>query len=301
MSPTDAELRIRTPRGQELAATYSAATGHQRAPAVLLCQGLSGVRGLVLPTVAQRLSAAGIASLRFDYAGFGDSTGDRGWVRPADRIGDAAAAFAAMAGQSGVDPSRLGVYGHSYGGATAIGLAADELRVRAIVTVSAPGSGTSLLRSARPAWEWVDFCRRVEAEMAAVASGAQPTLVPVEDILPFSPAFEAAYARLKAEQGGSSALSAGPGKTHFFLATVADMLRSHPESDAMRLSHCPLLMINGAMDDTVPLDIVEPVFRAAPGPKRWRIVSSADHNALDTPVELNKALDDVLAWFQSYL
>jgi predicted alpha/beta-hydrolase family hydrolase len=38
-----------------------------RGPAVLLCQGLSGVRQLVMPEVANAFAAKGIASLRFNY------------------------------------------------------------------------------------------------------------------------------------------------------------------------------------------------------------------------------------------
>lgn len=48
----------------------------QQAPAVILCHGYAGHRNdCILPRLAAELSTAGIASLRFDYAGNGASEG----------------------------------------------------------------------------------------------------------------------------------------------------------------------------------------------------------------------------------
>ncbi len=303
MPATETDVSIRTPRGGTLAATLRLPPGPGPHCGVLLCQGLSGVRNLVLPHVAARLGDAGFATLRFDYTGHGESTGPRGWINPADRIGDAVAALAYLVGRPEVTPDRIGVYGHSYGGPTAIGVAATDQRVRAVAAVSGPGNGVDLLRAARPSWEWLEFCGRVDAELVAVAGGADPTVVGVDEILPFSPAFRKAYDELKRKQGGSSAMVAGTtlGSTEFYLATVPEMLRSHPESDAGRLAHAPLLLVNGAADDTVPLAIVAPVYQAAPGPKRWHVVPDADHNTLDTAAGLGPALDDVADWFRYYV
>ncbi|MDD2858579.1 MAG: alpha/beta fold hydrolase, partial [Candidatus Nanopelagicales bacterium] len=143
MAAIDTALSIRTPHGQTLASTLCLPAGGDQAtaplPGVLLCQGLSGVRNLVLPQVAHTLAEAGIATLRFDYAGFGESSGDRGWIDPEARILDATVAFESLAAHPAVDRGRLGIYGHSYGGPVAVCVAAQDPRIRAVVSVSGPG------------------------------------------------------------------------------------------------------------------------------------------------------------------
>lgn len=306
MAADEQDRSIRTAQGQTLAATVCLPDGTPPSPgwpAVLLCQGLSGVRNLVLPQVAHTLASAGIATLRFDYTGHGESTGERGWIDPQARILDAGFALAALAGTDGIDPARLGVYGHSYGGPVAVSLAAGDPRMRAVVSVSGPGSGADMLRAARPAWSWVELRHRLERERAAVAQGAAPTIVGVDEILPFSPKFAAAYARLKASQGGTSALDGvdGLGSSTFYLATIDAMLRLEPATAAARLEHCATLFISGEDDDTAPIETVAPVFAAVSGIKRWVLVPGADHNDLDSDPGLGRALMTVVDWFGEHL
>ena len=297
----DTQVQLTNRHGEALAATWRPADGNggRPGPAVLLCQGLSGVRNLVLPEVADALAEVGISTLRFDYSGCGESEGARGWIDPNKRVEDARHAFSWLATQTGVDPTRIGVYGHSYGGPVAMNVAASEPTVRAVVAISSPGSGTALLRAARPSWDWVKLRHRVETERAAVARGDSPTVVSVDTIFPFSPAFREAYERLKVSQGGTSAMPGtdGLGTTEFYLSSV-DLMCSHRlEPVAARLSHCSTLLISGADDDTAPIEILQPVFDAIPGPKRWHIVPGADHNALDTNPGLAQALNHAADWF----
>lgn len=297
------EFTIPTPHGVHLAATLRTPEAEFPSPAVLLCQGMSGVRNLVLPTVAERLAAVGIASLRFDYAGFGDSEGERGWIDPAARAKDAHSALDALVDQPSVSPEHIGVYGHSLGGPVALAVASGDPRVRAVAAVSSPGTGLAMLRAARPAWDWVALKHRVAEERARVAAGDPPTAVGIEEIFPFSPKFAAAYAALKKSQGGTSAMAEGSGlgTSSFYLATVDRIVASHPEVSAAGLAHCATLLVNGSDDDTAPIEDVEPVFRAIAGPKRWELVTDADHNDLDGDAGLESALDVVCAWFTENL
>jgi pimeloyl-ACP methyl ester carboxylesterase len=304
--PTSAtELHVVNAHGIRLAATFASpdpAAG-KPAPAVLLCQGMSGVRTLVLPQVADALAAQGIATLRFDYAGFGDSEGERGWIDPGARVEDARSAMAALMARDDVDPGRIGVYGHSLGGPVAIGVAAGDARVRALAAVSTPGAGREMLRAARPAWQWVQLRHRVDAERARIAAGAPAEVVGLDEILPFSPAFAAGYARLRQSTGGTSAIAAGTGLgvTDFYLASVDRITESRADLLAAGLAHCPVLLVNGADDDTAPIETVEPVFAAIPSTKRWIVVPSADHNTLDADPGLAAALAEVSQWFATHL
>ncbi len=240
--------------------------------AVLLCQGLSGVKHLVLPEIAAGFASQGLASLRFDYAGYGESEGDSGWIDPPARVNDALYAFAWLRSQQGIDASRVGVYGHSYGGPVAITIASREPKVRAVVSVSGPGGGAWMLSSIRASWDWIAFKDCIEQECAKVATTGQSTLVDIGEIFPFSPAFLAAYAKLKAAAGGTSAMASG-NSAKFKLASVDAMLDFHPEDAARRFGPRPLLLVHGEADDVATIESIAPIYANAPGPKKWIIVA----------------------------
>ena len=270
--------------------------------AVLLCQGFSGVKHVVLPEVAAGLAGRGIASMRFDYAGFGASEGQRGWMDPRARVDDALYAFAWLAQHDDIDPHRLGVYGHSYGGPVAICLAAREPRVRAVVSVSGPGSGPAMLQSLRSSWDWIAFRDRVESARARAAATGEATEVGISEITPFSRAFSVAYERLKAGAGSSALVSgADAGGDRFDLASADAMLDFHPEDAARRLGGRPLLLIHGAKDDAVSIDTVEAVFANASGPKRWVVLPDAGHIDLDAGPGLARAIELTTDWFSEHL
>jgi hypothetical protein len=282
--------------------------------AVVLCQGLSGVKHLVLPGVARDLALRGIASLRFDYAGYGESDGARGWIDPRARVDDALCAFTWLAAQPGLG-RRIGVYGHSYGGPVAIAMAARQPRVGAVVAVSSPGDGRSMLRSVRASWDWIAFQRVVESERGNLVATGIPTIVDIQTIFPFSPTFLAQYDKLKSDQAGTSAMAVpvpgeadigglpdqSLGTSHFYLASVDAMLDFHPQDAARRLGPRPLLLVHGADDDVAAVEDVEAVYASAPGPKRWELLSGAGHNDLDAGPGLDRAVELAGDWFVEHL
>ncbi|MDO8732169.1 MAG: alpha/beta hydrolase [Actinomycetota bacterium] len=301
MSADPRELCFSNARGEQLAATFQAAG--EATPGVLLCQGLSGVRNLVMPEVAQALAEAGISSLRFDYTGFGESQGDPGWIDPSSRASDARLALAELQAQPEVDSNRIGLYGHSYGGPIALQLASTNPRIKALAALSSPGSGTDMLRAARPAWDWVTLKQRLVVERIRLESGEAPEVVPIDQIFPFSPKFAAGYALLKQAQGGTSALQGtqGLGKDSFYLASVDRMadLKLLPMTES--LANCACLFVSGELDDTAPIETIEPIFASIPEIKEWIVVPGADHNSLDSDPGLHFALGSVTTWFQSHL
>lgn len=300
MAETETDLAFFNRRGQRLAGVLSLPQPNGPVPAVLLCQGFSGVKHLVLPEVAAGLAAAGFASLRFDYAGYGESEGEPGWIDPSSRIEDARYAFAALAAHDVVDPTRMGIYGHSYGGPVAICLAAGERRARAVVSTSGPGDGESMLRSLRPSWDWVALRDRLEKERAQVAATGKATEVAIEELTPFSPAFTAAYDELKAGgSGGTSTMESVQPPYRF--ANLDLFLDLHPEDAARRLGGRALLLINGEDDEVAPVETVAPIYAAAPGPKRWILIPSAGHIDLDAGPGLAEVTRTAAGWFREHL
>jgi pimeloyl-ACP methyl ester carboxylesterase len=105
------------------------------APAVLWLHGFFGHRGethRLFVEGARRLAKLGIASLRFDFRGCGDSDGEFSDTAIATQVEDARQALAVLRAQPGIDSDRLAVVGYSLGSAIASQLA-DEAGLGAMV------------------------------------------------------------------------------------------------------------------------------------------------------------------------
>ncbi|HWA95540.1 MAG TPA: alpha/beta fold hydrolase [Terracidiphilus sp.] len=88
----------------ELDAVFAAPANERAQAAVLICHGIGEVVGQWLP-VQQLLAERGVASLVFDYSGYGHSTG---WSTPAQLEQDAITAYTSLSGLVAGPVSLLG-------------------------------------------------------------------------------------------------------------------------------------------------------------------------------------------------
>jgi pimeloyl-ACP methyl ester carboxylesterase len=89
--------------------------------------------------IADYLARRGIAALRYDDRGFGASTGSFDTATTMDFADDAQAALAWLAARKEIDPSRLGIAGHSEGGLIAPIVASRDPRVGFAILLAGPG------------------------------------------------------------------------------------------------------------------------------------------------------------------
>ena len=127
-------------------------------PAVVLISG-SGDQGRdsdffglrFFAIIADHLTRQGIATLRFDDRGVGDSGGDGLQTTIADRIGDVAAAVAWLRQRPELDAARLGLVGHSEGGMIAPAAVVQAGGVAAVALLAGVATtGETLLREQLP-------------------------------------------------------------------------------------------------------------------------------------------------------
>jgi dipeptidyl aminopeptidase/acylaminoacyl peptidase len=88
--------------------------------------------------IAGALALNGVAMLRVDDRGIGGSTGDGNAATGDDVADDARVAIAWLRSRKDIDPARIAVIGHSFGGEIALMVAADDPRVAALVLMGAP-------------------------------------------------------------------------------------------------------------------------------------------------------------------
>ena len=132
--------------GHTLAGTFTRPASGGPFPAVVLISGsgpqdrdeaLMGHRPFLI--LADHLTRRGIAVLRYDDRGIGESTGNFAAATTEDFASDALAGVAFLRARDDIDPGAIGLAGHSEGGLVAPMAAVASSDVRYIVLMAGPG------------------------------------------------------------------------------------------------------------------------------------------------------------------
>jgi pimeloyl-ACP methyl ester carboxylesterase len=150
------ELPVRVAGEVPLAGTLTLPEAAGPAPAVLIASGSGPLdrdsnhrraRFDVARQLAHALAEGGLASLRYDKRGVGESPGDWRAAGLHDNVDDLGAALTTLAARPEVDPDRVLVAGHSEGAILAAALAARGARVAGAVLLAMSATpGDELLR-----------------------------------------------------------------------------------------------------------------------------------------------------------
>jgi alpha-beta hydrolase superfamily lysophospholipase len=136
-------------------------------PAVLFCHGLAGHKigkHRMYVILAELLAKRGIASLRFDFRGCGDSEGNFGDMTLEGQLEDTEAAFQFLVKQPHINPNNIGIFGRSFGGAIAI-MAAHRFSNIKSIALWAPVFNASQWEEK---WELAEAKKLAETERQAL-------------------------------------------------------------------------------------------------------------------------------------
>ncbi len=136
-------------KGQQIVGMLHLPNGQGRVPGVLLVHGFTGHKAEIhrmFVKLARRLTSHGMAVLRFDFRGSGDSAGDFEEMTIRTQIADALEAFSFLAKHKRVNSRRLAIVGLSLGGAISSHVVARErARVRSLVLLAPVAEGEGIL------------------------------------------------------------------------------------------------------------------------------------------------------------
>ena len=113
-------------------------------PVVLLFHGFASSKhgsNRCYVKLAENFAKEGIATLRFDFRGSGDSDGDLSEMTFEDLLADALAVLENLEGIDGIDPNRVALFGASLGGTLAILSAARYGSIKALALWAPVASG----------------------------------------------------------------------------------------------------------------------------------------------------------------
>lgn len=135
--------------GKKIVGTLNVPDGVTKPPAILLLHGFTGSRNeLEIPAVKEGIFARaarmwaekGVASLRIDFMGSGDSEGDYADTTMQGQVNQALAALDFLAAAPEVDKDKLALVGWSMGGAVGSAVAARTEQELDAVALWAPGT-----------------------------------------------------------------------------------------------------------------------------------------------------------------
>lgn len=197
--------------------------------------------------LADHLTRAGIAVLRYDDRGVGRSTGSHGSANSADFATDANAAFAFLASRPEIDRRKIGFIGHSEGGLIGPLSAADNPDVAYLVLLAGPGTATP---------------RLMESQRRAIGRSQGATEAELDRTAPLQQRIYAIAASDRSDADARAAVQAAMAEAGLPAAqrdaAVASVIspwfrwftRYDPAPVLARI-RVPVLAINGALDQQV--------------------------------------------------
>ena len=253
--------------GTKLAGTLTVPREDGPFPAVLLITG-SGAQNRdeeifghkPFLVIADHLTSNGIAVLRVDDRGIGGSTGDMSIATSEDFASDVLAGVHFLAGQSEIDPGRIGLIGHSEGGIIApmVAAASDDVAFIVLLAGSAiPGRDLMVMQLAAVQRSIGRPKGNVEQQIEA-----QRSLLELASEGADFPALTAAVAELTRIQISNLAEGQRPSTEELKPVIEAQARQlttpwwrfflTYDPRTALREVQCPVLAINGSLDVQVP-------------------------------------------------
>ena len=248
-------------KGQQIVGMMHVPDGRGRVPGALLLHGFTSNRTeshRMFVKLSRKLADHGIASLRFDFRGSGDSAGDFEDLTIRSEVTDALEALKFLARHKRVNSRRLALIGMSMGGAIASHVIARERsRVKTLVLWAPVAEGEGIL----------DELSTPEA----VASLAQTGITD--------------------HDGNLVGVQ--------FIRQFAEM---RPLREIAK-SRCPVLIVHGAKDQTVPVqhaDMYERTLRTHKRIVKKVVIQGADHT-FNKHIWESRAIDETLDWLAETL
>lgn len=281
------EVQFASDPGVMLAGTLIRPAGAGPRPAVVLIAGsgpqnrdetVSGHKPFLI--IADRLARAGIAVLRYDKRGVGESSGDYRGATAADFATDGRAALAWLRRQPGIDPNRIGLIGHSEGAEIAPEIARGNPDVAFLVLLAPPGvRGDQVLLTQKRA---IELASGMPADIVDQSMANETDLIAAVKTSPDAGTVRAKVSTLLVARGVPAERAAA-----IAVDAASPAFRGLLDRDpipALKMLDQPVLVIAGTRDLQVLPDVNLPPIRAAlAGDRHARIVLMPGLNHLFQP------------------
>lgn len=240
-------------------------------PVLIPASGFQGLKVIHPQRFARTLGKLGYAVLAFDYAGFGNSEGERGRLAPQEWVENLRAAVDRVSIVDDVDPDRIGLIGWGLGGGVVVAEAADDPRVRAVAALNGIGDGARSTRTMHTEDSWQSLQDRIRQDRGRRAELGRSEITSPWDIVRLDlDAKTEGYVHVELYQ----APGFGSGVT---LESAEMLLRFHPEAVAHRISPRPLLVAHGSENRLHYPEEARSLYERAAEPKELVMLDGCGH------------------------
>jgi fermentation-respiration switch protein FrsA (DUF1100 family) len=292
-----------TSGGVTLRGEFTAPDGPGPFPAVVMGGGWLYVKEFNQPLYAERFAERGIASLRFDYRGFGASDGEpRQHVNAWNQIEDLRNGLSYLETRDEVDATRLGIWGISFGGGHALIVGSLDQRVRCVVSNVPVCDGFEGIRRLQGTKRFREFRQMILDERrtrfrtgeygfhAFAGEDDGIVTVPLDDV---KQVFETIKSTMAPRIELRSTIASNESLLEY---TVFPYIN--------RLIETPVLMIVAEGDDVTWVDLETKAYNQLPTPRKKLLTlpSGVTHSSLykdSNPTELSAAW--AADWFREHL
>jgi pimeloyl-ACP methyl ester carboxylesterase len=254
------EVTFRNAQAQvQLAGTYTVPAGKGPFPAVALLTGsgpedrnstLFGHQPFAV--LADYLTRRGVAVLRFDDRGVGQSGGTLAGTTSLDYAADARAALAWLRARPEVKKNKVGLVGHSQGGTSAIEAAGQPLGPNMLVLLAAPGlPGDELIMQQALA---LARLQQVDSVQLRYIERAQRQVIDIVEQNPDNTQARTKLLPLLNQGGATDPATLARLDAQINQATSPSyrhLLADRPATTLPKV-HCPVLALGGSKDAQVP-------------------------------------------------
>ncbi|HEY5834709.1 alpha/beta hydrolase [Streptomyces sp.] len=267
-------------------------------PLVLLAQGLGTLHEWVRETAAV-FNEAGIACIAADYRGFGVSDGEPRQQADAWRIvHDLRAAIDYVHTLDGIDTSRIGVWGTSFGGGPAMVTAAVDRRVKVLALQVPVASGSGLMKQLTTPEVLAGLRTALEADRVGIVSG-QPLVRMIQTSI--DPADQA----LASDEGTYSWMTEEAKATPHWVnqltfQTIDRLMEFEPADYLPRFAPRPVLLIVEENDEINPEQYAIDALEKVEGPKKLVRLNGGNHYSVYRE-HFDKVSSEARDWFVTHL
>jgi uncharacterized protein len=260
-------------------------------PTVVLCAGMSLTKEVWLPAHAERLVAAGYATLNFDYRGFGASGGEpRRRLVPWQQVRDVQNALTLCEALDACDGARLALYGLSLGCSVALATAGIDDRVRCTIAVAGP---SDLQRTWRRFPGYPKLLAKVTAARQLYVRDGTITHIAVDRLLADDPA---TAAKLRAD------VALHPGwSLDITYESLLDLFSFRPEAVVPDIRG-PVLYVAPERDALIAQTELHSAWSKTRAPAELRVLEGAEHvDIYGTGAPYEALMGATVGWLDRWL
>jgi uncharacterized protein len=269
---------------------------------VVMVGPASSVKEQTLPHYAQRFADAGFTVLAFDSRTYGESGGEpRCWYDPNQIICDYANAIGYLSGRPDVAADRVAAVGVCMGGGYAVSAAAQDRRVRAVVSIGGGFNIGGTFVKALGADGFAGWMRQIN-DRASSQEGAEVQYVPAvapdpSRGLAFMPNEEAYSYYMR-----TSAADAPTWENRVAVKSLQPYFIYNGIPHAALLASTPLLVVHGTEDQFLLPEYAQATYDAATGPRELVWIETHNHIEIyDQRPVVEQAANATIAWLNHTL